>query len=368
MKKKFYILSLITLVFTSCSTDDSNPVEEAAILPVSEAVVSPLLGGPNQQNQVYIDLSSNQQTAISRDSWDLGFSTGSDFRVIINGSIKMAVKQTTSTDISEIQTEDSAVAVGYSTFSTMGYVDNPTGVLQGAGSGEGTAIAEILSNNEDNKVYLVNLGYEVGTTTPTVGSVSTDGAERGWKKIRITKQGNDYVLQYADLNATTAQSVTISKNTDYSFVFVSLDNGQTVNVQPKKNQWDLNFTGFTNYYPFGASSITYYFSDFVATNMLGGAKVYQIVVADATQTETEFNSFSSTNVVESNFTVSATDQRVIGSSWRNGGGPSSLPSIKDDRFYVVKDVDGNLYKLRFLALTNDAGERGYPFFEYKILN
>lgn len=368
MKKQFYILSLIALVFTSCSSDDSNPVVEEGVLPVSEAVVSPLVGGPNQQNQVYIDLSSNQQTSISRDSWDLGFSTGSDFRVIINGSIKMAVKQTTSTDISEVQNEDSAVAVGYSTYSTMGYVDNPTGVLQGAGSGEGTAIAEISSNNEDNKVYLVNLGYEVGTTTPTVGSVSTDGAARGWKKIRITKQGNDYVLQYADLNATTAQSVTISKNTDYSFVFVSLDNGQTVNVQPKKNQWDLNFTGFTNYYPFGTSSITYYFSDFVTTNMLGGTQVYEIVVADATQTEAEFNSFSSTNVVESNFTVSATDQRVIGSSWRNGGGPSSLPSIKDDRFYVVKDVEGNLYKLRFLALTNDAGERGYPVFEYKILN
>ena len=367
MKKQFYYLSLITVFLASCSSDDSSPINEEVILPVGEAVVSPLVGGPNQQNQVYIDLSTNQQISALRDSWDLGFSSGSDFRVIINGSIKMAVKQTTSTDITEVQTEDATVAVGYSTYATMGYVDNPTGILQGAGAGEGTAIAEISSNNEENKVYLVNLGYEVGTTTPTVGSVSTDGVARGWKKIRITKQDNDYVLQYADLEATTVQSVTISKNSEYSFVFVSLDNGQTVNVQPRKNQWDLNFTGFTNYYPFGASNITYYFSDFVATNMLGGTQVYEVVVADATQTETEFNSFSSTNVVTSNFMTSATDQRIIGSNWRNGGGPNSLPSIKDDRFYVVKDVDGNLYKLRFLALTNDAGERGFPVFEYKTL-
>ena len=35
---------------------------------------------------------------------------------------------------------------------------------------------------------------------------------------------------------------------------------------------------------------------------------------------------------------------------------------------VVKDVDGNLYKLMFLALTNDSGERGYPVFKYEILN
>lgn len=370
MKKQFYFLSLMMLFFASCSSDDSsseNP-DEQIINPVEEAVVSPLLGGPNQQNQVYIDLSTNQQTAILRDSWDLGFSTGSDFRVIINGSIKMAVKQTTSTDISEIQSEDATVAVGFSTYSTMGYVDNPTGVLLGAGGGEGTAIAEVSSNNEENKVYLVNLGYEVGTTTPTVGSVTVDGDSRGWKKIRITKQGNDYVLQYADLDATTAESVTISKNSEYSFVFVSLNNGQTINVQPKKNQWDLNFTGFTNYYAFGGSSITYYFSDFVSTNMLGGTQVYEVLATDATQTDVEFENFVLTNVDETKFTVSLTDQRVIGSSWRNGGGPNSLPSIKDDRFYVVKDVDGNLYKLMFLALTNDNGERGYPVFKYEILN
>lgn len=367
MKKQFYYLLILTLFLGSCSSDDTNLAIEEGILPVNEAIIAPLLGGPNQQNQVFIDLSANEQTAVLRGSWDLGFATGSDFRVIINGSIKMAVKQTTSTDITEIQTEDESVAVGYSTYATMGYVDNPTGILQGTGSGEGTAIAEISSNNEDNKVYLVNLGYEVGTTTPTVGSVSTDGAFRGWKKIRITKQGNDYVLQYADLDATTVQSVTISKDSDYNFIFLSLDNGQTVSVQPKKNQWDLNFSGFTNYYPFGASSITYYFSDFVATNMFGGTQVYEVVVSDATLTEIEFNNFSSTNVIDSNFTVSAIDQRIIGSNWRNGGGPNSLPSIKDDRFYIVKDVDGNLYKLRFLALTNDAGERGFPVFEYKIL-
>ncbi|NHN27054.1 hypothetical protein FIA58_015325 [Flavobacterium jejuense] len=369
MKKQFYFLSLIALFFASCSSDDSSTenTDGQVNSPIEEALVSPSLGGPNQQNQVYIDLSTNQQTAILRDSWDLGFSTGSDFRVIINGSIKMAVKQTTSTDISEVQSEDAAVAVGYTTYSTMGYVDNPTGILQGTGEGEGTAIAAISSNNEENKVYLVNLGYEVGTATPTVGSVSTDGDARGWKKIRITKQGDDYVLQYANLDATTAQSVTISKDSEYNFVFVSLNNGQTVNVQPKKNQWDLNFTGFTNYYPFGTSSITYYFSDFVSTNMLGGTEVYEVLATDATQTELEFENFVLSNVDQSKFTISLTDQRIIGSSWRNGGGPSSLPSIKDDRFYILKDVEGNFYKLIFLALTNDNGERGYPVFKYEIL-
>lgn len=372
MRKQLYTAALISLFFASCSNDDNgdsvveNPSTEVPTL-VEEAVLYPTLGGPNEQNQVYIDLSTSDQTAVQRDTWDLGFSTGSDFRVIINGSIKMAVKQLNTTDITAVQTEDSAVSVGFSTPASLGYVDNPTGILQGAGSGVGTAIAEISSIEADNKVYLVNMGYEVSTTVPSTGSVSMDGDARGWKKIRITRQGSDYVLQYADLDATTAQSVTISKDADYNFVFVSLTNGQTVNVQPKKDKWDLNFSGFTNYFYYGGEDVTYYFSDFITTNVLGGTKAYEILATDASQTEAEFEAFSLADVDESLFATSETDQRAIGSSWRNGGGPTALPSIKDDRFYVIKDADGNLYKLLFLALTNDNGERGYPVFKYELL-
>jgi hypothetical protein len=44
-----------------------------------------------------------------------------------------------------------------------------------------------------------------------------------------------------------------------------------------------------------------------------------------------------------------------------------LPSIRTDRFYVVKDAAGNYYKVKFLAMTNDAGLRGNTTLEYAIL-
>src|SRR5690606_8532576 len=118
--------------------------------------------------------SANQQKAVQRDTWDLGFATGSEFRVIINGSVKMAVKQLNTTNIDEVQQEDSSVAVGFTTMADLGYVDNPTGILTGNGAGEGTAIAEISATAADNKVYLVNMGFEVGTETPEAGSVAVD--------------------------------------------------------------------------------------------------------------------------------------------------------------------------------------------------
>ncbi|MFC3333937.1 HmuY family protein [Flavobacterium palustre] len=39
-----------------------------------------------------------------------------------------------------------------------------------------------------------------------------------------------------------------------------------------------------------------------------------------------------------------------------------------DCFYVVKDAAGNYYKLKFLTMTNVAGERGHVTFECDILN
>jgi len=365
MKKSIFILTMATLVFASCSSDDSNPATTAPVaeVPGEGGILTPVTGGPNQGNQVYVDLSTGVSTPVRRDSWDFGFASGNEFRVILNGSIKMAAKQLATTNIDEVQTEDASVNVSFSTYSTSGYVDNPTGILTGAGNGEGTAIAEISANDAENKVYLVNMGHKVGTATPNPGSEASTGDARGWKKVRILRNGsNGYKIQYADLNATTHQEKVITKDSGYNFTFFSLDTQSTVAVEPAKDKWDLNFTTFTNYFQGQEGLITYYFADFITHNMHGNTRVYQVL-----NSEIAYEAFALNNVADANFTVSGADQRIIGSSWRNGGGPSSGPSIKDDRFFVVKDAAENVYKIKFLALTNDAGERGYPAFQYKLL-
>jgi hypothetical protein len=360
MKKVFLFLSIALFSLASCSNDDGTPVE----IPSVGAVLQPTVGGPNQPNQVYLDLSTGKSESVNRAAWDFGFSTGSDFRVIINGSLKMAVKKLTTSDITLPQVSDTDVSVGAgATPSSNGYVDNPTGVLAGAGMGIGTAIAEVSATDADNKVYLVNLGSSVSTTTPNVGSVSVYGDSRGWKKVRILRSGNGYKIQYADLASVTFTEKTIAKDADFNFSFFSLTTGNTVSVEPQKAKWDLNFTTFTNYINMGTGEVTYGYSDFIVSNMKGGTQVYQVLVA----ADVTYATFVKANIVEANFTVSAADQRVIGANWRNGGGPTSLPSIKTDRFYVVKDAAGNYYKVKFLAMTNDAGVRGNPTLEYAIL-
>ncbi|AYN05133.1 HmuY family protein [Flavobacterium sp. 140616W15] len=363
MKKTFLLLSFALLTLGACSSDDNNDTN-TPVGPSVGQVLQPSVGGPNQPNQVFVDLSTGKIESVNRATWDLGFSSGSDFRVAINGSVKMAVKKLETSDITLVQEINSDVSVGGGeTLASNGYVDNPTGVLKGAGAGVGTAIAEISATDADNKVYLVNLGAQIATKKAAIGSVEVDGDPRGWKKIRILRSGNGYKIQYADLASTTFQEKIVTKTSDFNFTFFSLTDGKQVSVEPQKANWDLNFTTFTNYFNGGKGDVSYGFSDFIVSNMKGGTQAYQVLVA----TGGSYADFTKAKVVETDFAKSTTDQRVIGANWRNGGGQGSLPSIRTDRFFVVKDVEGNYYKVKFLTMINTAGERGNVSFEYALL-
>ena len=50
-------------------------------------------GGATYPNKVFIDLSANRHTGVNRTTWDLGFYSGAEFRVILNSSVNMMVKQ-----------------------------------------------------------------------------------------------------------------------------------------------------------------------------------------------------------------------------------------------------------------------------------
>ena len=62
----------------------------------------------------------------------------------------------------------------------------------------------------------------------------------------------------------------------------------------------------------------------------------------------------------------ASSQNSIGADWRAGGGPTTQPSVRTDRYYIIKDGENNYYKLRFTALTQN-GERGYPAIEFTLV-
>ncbi|HNR18055.1 MAG TPA: HmuY family protein [Chitinophagaceae bacterium] len=300
-------------------------------------------GGATYPNKVFIDLSANRQTGVQRTTWDLGFYTGSEYRVTLNSSLNMMAKQMNKNDLNTVSAADTVGFAADVTFSqtapttaSLAYIDYPNGDLTR------TAVAEVSATATDNKVYIVNRGNGIGT----------GAANRGWKKIRIIRNaGGGYTLQHADIAATSFTSVDIAKEDATYFKYVSFETG-SASVEPQKKKWDLAWTYFANATNFGGGEVPYMFQDIILMNR--NVQVAKVLVATK-----PFDDFAEADIAAQTF---LTTQNAIASDWRSGGGPSSAPAVRTDRYYIIKDGDNNYYKVRFTALTQN-GERGYPAFE-----
>ncbi len=301
-------------------------------------------GGVLYSNKVFIDLSANRQTSVNRNNWDLGFYGEADqFRVILNSSSAMMARQLSKNDLNQVSGADTtgfSTEVAFNQFApvttSLPYMDYPNGDLSR------TAIAAVSAVAEENKVYIVNRGLAPGSPAPA----------RGWKKIRVLRNASGgYTLQYADIQATSFSSIDIAKDDNYYFKYISFDNGAAA-VEPAKKKWDLAWTYFSNVTNFGAGEVPYLFQDIVLLNR-------NVQIAKVMTATRAFADFSVNDIAGQTF---LSTQNAIAADWRSGGGPGVSPSVRTDRYYIVKDGDNNYYKLRFTALTQN-GERGYPAFE-----
>ena len=304
-------------------------------------------GGATFGNKVFIDLSANKQIAVQRSKWDLGFYTHPDsFRVILNSSSAMMAKQINKNDLNAVTAADT---VGFSTDVTfnqaapvteaLSYIDYPNGDLSK------TAIASIATTAADNKVYIINRGTGIGNSPA-----------RGWKKIRVLRNASGgYTVQHADIGATSFQEITIAKDDTYFFKYISFENG-AIEVEPAKKKWDISWTYFANVTNFGTGEVPYLFQDIILSNR-------NVQVAKVMTATKAYADFAEADISAQTFTSTQTS---IGSDWRSGGGPSTSPAVRTDRYYIIKDGDNNYYKIRFTALTQN-GERGYPAFEFALI-
>lgn len=305
-------------------------------------------GGVEYPNKVFVDLSANRQNAVLRTKWDLGFYTDpNEFRVILNSSTAMMAKQIDKDDLNAVTSADTAGFASLVVFSqteptveSMAFIDHPSGDLSK------TAIAPISATASENKVYIINRGLGIGNPAP----------QRGWKKLRIIRNGNGgYTLQHADIAATSFTSIDIPKDSDYFFRYISFENG-LVDVEPAKDKWDFAWTYFSNASNFGAGEVPYLFQDIVIINR-------NVEVARVMEASKAFSAFNESSLADANLALDwKTTQTAIGSDWRSGGGPGVSPAVRSDRYYIIKDGNNNYYKLRFTALTEN-GERGYPGYE-----
>lgn len=299
-------------------------------------------GGPDFTQQAFVDLSKLQSNSLDKSIWDLGFYNGSGHHVTLNSTAQVMARALDKTDLAAVTSEDtvgfaSEMQIGFTaTPPAAAWVDEPNGDLSQ------TAIAPVLSNDEENKVYIIK----------------RTGENEAWKKVKITQSGDGYTIAYANIDDADFETAEISKSDSHNFVHFDLDNG-TVDYAPEKENWDLMYGTYTEKFPFMGASIPYSFNDYIITNRHNTSSA--MVMLEGNTTYEDFNLQQAENLEFSS------EINSIGSSWRQGGGPGSAPAVFDDRFFVILDSQRNYYKIRFISLTDENNERGLTTFEFEIL-
>ncbi|NQD69924.1 hypothetical protein HP439_04200 [Sphingobacterium shayense] len=344
--KQLTFLAMILL--SACSREESP----TPVIPPSQGNNMTLEGGEGESdaaNAVYIDLSADIQSSVKRDSWTLGFYSGDDFRVILNNQNAVAAMATSSTDLAAVNSSNvdiSKLSYGYTPDKLANYDDSLARL-------DKTVFGQISADEDKNKVYILNTAHGTEVDLANI-----------WKvKINRSTDGT-YELQYALLSNNEIQTLQVTKEGDYNFNFISFANGK-VKVEPKKTEWDLVWNKSMYYTTMGTGAIPYYYSDLVFINHLAGVSAAEVIFQNkegASNGQPSYEEFDESNVSSVNFSAS---RNTIGSHWRvttNGVG------VLKDRFYVIKDQAGNVYKLKFLVMgVEDSGKRGYPEIEYQLV-
>lgn len=352
-------VALFAIIFTSCKKNTDEPIIVVPPSDGSTLTLNGLIGaeaGSAAGNSVYVDFSKDKQTSVARTSWDLGFYSGADFRVILNNTTSAGAKVITKANASlatvgEADTLGLTLAVSQASplpahFAFFDAIDANL---------SNTVIPAISATATENKVIILNRGTGGGS------------AVKSWIKLKVTRNtSGGYTLQYGKIKETANfTTIDIPKDGNFNFKFVSLNNGAVVSVEPEKANWDLVWTYSVYKTTFGSDLVPYNFSDLVFINKLAG------VTATAVATSTK--SYATFGEADLSVVTFSSARDVIGSNWRltqpvTVNGITTPIGVKSDTFFLVKDGSGNVYKLKFNSfISNDGGTRGKPVIEYKLV-
>ncbi|RYD97263.1 MAG: hypothetical protein EOP54_11490 [Sphingobacteriales bacterium] len=308
--------------------------------------------GASAGNMVFIDFSKDLQTPLVRANWDLAFYCGNQNRVLINNSTAAMAIVIDKTDLDAVTAAD----VSGQTFevditdpnpATFKKVDDLKGNL------DKTVVPEITATA--SKVVVIGRG--TGGGTPRRDLVKA--------QFRLTANG-EYEVKWSKIGENNYQTATIAKDEAYNFKYVSFDNGLLTTAEPAKFNWDIVW-GASIYETLNGSVMSaYIFSDMVGVNYLAGVTTLEKKYEDEATATQAFNTYS---LAEAQAETFDHYRWAIGANWRQTAAPGvTNAGVNKKRFYIVKDPQGNYYKLKFLSFTTeDGGTRGKPELKYELL-
>jgi len=339
MKKIIIFLFTINFILTSCIPEE-QPIKPHSSGNVTVGYVEM---GSYYLNQIYYNLETN--TVVSTNAftdWDLAFSCISDTFVIkLNGASMMRVYNTHKINFDEVSSTDTSLIP----IEAWQY-DNPKGKLDSTAIGnwwEDIKPGELISKQE---VYIIDRG------------TNERGRNLGYRKFQILGLENQiYYVRVSNLDGSNKQEIEIPINPSKNFVQLSLkDSVKVIELEPDFDQWDILFSKYTELLYTNEGVPTWYGVTGVLLN-----RKFVSAILDTSKPFDEITYQDVANLQLSN------NINAIGHEWKWYDLSKGVYSVLPERVYIIKSINGYLYKLHFTAFYNEQGVKGYPKFEFQKL-
>lgn len=312
------VLVLVLLLLSSSCLKKEIPVAFERNESIQTAQVEM---ASNYKYQVYFNLEENRVVGRNeKTAWDCAYHLSDDGKAYLLLNSAKAMYGAAYANVAFEQLTDT------SGFAQLKHKDHESGAL------EKTALGML----EVGSVYLIDRG------------VSETGAKLGFRKIEIVEINPTSIqVKFALLDNSQTQVIQLNHDPEYNAVFFHFDGGKILEIEPKKNTWDLVFTQY--FITFEEEHI-----DYLVVGCLQNRFQTQ-----ATSVSTGFNALSFDEVQQLSLSYQL---NAIGYNWKTFNGSGYL--IDTEKNFIVQDQKGLYYNLRFIDFYNEQGEKGCPKFEY----
>lgn len=193
--------------------------------------------------------------------------------------------------------------------------------------------------NSREEVYVLDLGYDAAAQP------------LGFLKMQVLGSIADFNIRAARLDGSSEVLVEVIPDPTRFRTRLSLL-GFPVTPEPDRSSWDLHFTQYTDYdLTTEGDTLSY----LVRGVLLNPERASALKITDRAWEDITF-SWAQQQTLSS-------DWNVIGYDWKYYSLNTALYEITPDQYYLLRDVEGTWYKLRFLDFYNEFGERGFASFE-----
>ncbi len=329
------VFIFMEVVLSSCFKEDI--AVEPYMPPENVQTVS--LQSSIYTTQIYFDLSTGEIMGENENSeWVLSFECGIEgWHIRVNSSDFWGIARTGSTNFDSVFSGNKAYTWLFDSSD---------------GDPDSTAIGRWVDINSGQAVYS--------------GEVFLAGQYNGIFYEPLMKLQFLYVdeFSYKFITGRTddsyADTVIIAKVNSLNHVHYSFNGNKVMSLEPGKNDWDILFTQYSTILYTGEGVPTAYF--------VRGVFLNPDYTESALDTITDFIEIDYSKALLNTFSGR---QDAIGYDWKevkiDDQSNTAEYKIRAGYTYIIKDTEGDCYKLRFKNYFNMFGVKGYPTFEFTKL-